>query len=466
MKEQLCEASDWANKTFGSAELGDARRRLRLVAMATRVAQRPAGTVTAVFPTSAEREGAFRFLENPAIDERAVADAAFTATARACEHERLIYVPLDGSSLTLSDRAGRRELGRVGNSVRQNRGLQVMTALGVNSEGVTIGVLDQQFWARVKAPKKRRERDRKCWGNRYLERETRFWLQGLVRTDERLARHAPHVVRWYQLDRGADCWPVFKTAIDHGLRLTVRAAYNRRIVLPDGRPSYLQDALKEAPVLGAFDLDVTASSTRIARKARIVVRACSVVIHARVTKHRRESFRMQAVLAEEQSPREDRLRWMLLTMAPVENFAQARAVVDGYAMRWRIEEFHRSWKSGVCNVEDSQLHRQSTILKWVTLLAAVAARANRLAQLNRASPNLPASSEFTESEIDAAFLYLERKRNRSKQLVLRDVVNLIADIGGFANKYSGKLPGPIVLGRGLQTIESLARGLENLAKMR
>jgi hypothetical protein len=422
--------------------------------------------VTAVFPTSAEREGAFRFLENPAIDEQAVADAAFNATARACETERLIYVPMDGSSLTLSDRAGRRELGRVGNSIRQNRGLQVMTALGVNSAGVTIGVLDQQFWARVKTPEKRRERDRKCWGNRYLERETRFWLQGLERTDARLAKYAPDAVRWYQLDRGADCWPVFKTALDHGLRITVRAAYNRRIVLPDGRPSYLQDALKRAPVLGRFELDISAGPTRVARRAQIVVRACSVVIHARVNKHRREGFRMQAVLAEEQSQREDRLRWVLLTTAPVENVDQARAVIDGYALRWRIEEFHRSWKSGVCNVEDSQLQSRSTILKWVTLLAAVAARANRLAQLNRASPNLPASNEFTESEIDAAFLYLERERDHSKQLVLRDVVNLIADIGGFANKYSGKLPGPIVLGRGLRCIEILARGLENMAKMR
>lgn len=461
---ETCEASDWAQETFGAAALGDARRRARLVAMATRIAQRPAGTVTAVFPTSAEREGAFRLLENRAVSHEAIGEAAFSAAARSCAKERLIFVPVDGSSLTLSDRARRRELGRVGNSVRQNRGLHVMTALGVDCAGVTIGVLDQQFWARTQPPQRRRYQ--KCWGTRYRERETRFWLQALQRTHERLAEHAPEVTPWYQLDRGADCWPVFKTALDQGLRITVRSRCDRRVVLPDGRHSLLNQTLKQSPILGRFALDIPKQPGRAARTARMVVRACSVVIHARVDKRRFEAFRLQAVLAEEQGHCKDRVRWLLLTTATVESFADARAVIDGYAMRWRIEDFHRSWKSGVCNVEDNQLHSQLTILKWAILLATVAARANRLAQLIRTSPELPASTEFTEYEIDATFLFLKRKRDRSKPLLLRDVIGLIADIGGFANKYSGKLPGPKVLGRGLNTILPLAIGLKNLAEMR
>ena len=30
--------------------------------------------------------------------------------------------------------------------------------------------------------------------------------------------------------------------------------------------------------------------------------------------------------------------------------ADIRAVVDGYALRWKIEEFHRTWKRGRCRV--------------------------------------------------------------------------------------------------------------------
>jgi hypothetical protein len=341
-----------------------------------------------------------------------------------------------------------------------------MNALAVDAAGVTVGVLDQQYWARDQPPKRRRARDNKCFGQRYLERETRFWLQGLERVDARLSRQAPDIVRWYQLDRGADCWPVVKMAVERRFLLTVRANHNRRVLLPDGRASLLNETLKRAPIKGRFELDIAQRPDRAARKATIVVRACSVVIHARVTKHRREAIRLNAVLAEEQRGCKDRLRWLLLTTASIETLSDARAVIDGYAMRWRIEDFHRAWKSGVCNVENNQLRSQLTILKWATLLATVAARANRLAQLAKTSPELPASSEFTEYEIEAAFLYLKRKRDREKPLAIRDVIDLIADIGGFAGKYSGRTPGPTVLGRGLQTVHALATGLKNLAEMR
>jgi hypothetical protein len=94
--------------------------------------------------------------------------------------------------------------------------------------------------------------------------------------------------------------------------------------------------------------------------------------------------------------------------APAETFEQAKAVVAGYASRWKIEEFHRTWKRGLCRVEDNQLQSRNAILKWATILAAVAARALRLAKLIRSTPDIPASEEFTEYEIDAAFILLKK----------------------------------------------------------
>jgi hypothetical protein len=49
--------------------------------MAARAAESPRGTVTGVFPISAEREGAFRFLENAAVSHTAVTEAAMEASA-------------------------------------------------------------------------------------------------------------------------------------------------------------------------------------------------------------------------------------------------------------------------------------------------------------------------------------------------------------------------------------------------
>src|SRR5260370_40256786 len=87
----------WEQKEFGQAELGDARRQARLVEIGAAMAARPGGAVTGIFATSASREGAYRFLQNEAIDPGAIAKAAHIATARRCFGEAVRFVPVDGS---------------------------------------------------------------------------------------------------------------------------------------------------------------------------------------------------------------------------------------------------------------------------------------------------------------------------------------------------------------------------------
>lgn len=461
----VSDESAWAEAEFGHALLGDIRRTRRLVAVATGVARRPAGTVTAVFADSAECEGAFRLLESPQVNVEAVSQATHLATARRCATEPYVFVPIDGSSLTLGDRAKKRELGRVG-SHASTRGLLVMNSLAVDRWGVVVGLLDQRWWARDKPrPKKKKKRKKSCRVP-LEQKETRHWIEALTAVEEMMAHHAPGVRPWFQLDRGADCWPVLMLAIENELLLTVRATANRRLTSGSGACAYLRDELQRQPVMDHYDLALLATPKRPARTARIAVRACSVTLDLLVSRKRHVAVTMHAVLAEEcESTSKDRLQWMLLTTHPVTTFAQALKVIDGYTQRWRIEEFHRAWKSGVCNVEDTQLQSRAAILKWATLLAAVAARAVRLAYLVRTTPDAHASDEFSPDEIDAAFLLTKRKRDRRKRVRLSEMITLLAQLGGFAHKYSGRLPGPQILARGLVQVEVLARGLKNMREM-
>ena len=460
------DSTTWAEETFGAAVLGDLRRTQRLVAMAARAAESPRGTVTGVFPTSAEREGAFRFLESPAVSHAAVTEAAMGATAGRCSAEGLVYVAVDGTSLTLADRAEKRQLGRVGSRF-PNRGLHVMSALAVDVNGAAVGLLDQRWWAREEPPKPRHGEWMKCRSYNFSERETRFWLEALTNCSKRLADAAPGTAAWYQLDRGADCWPLIRLAVDENLLVTIRAVHDRRIVRNDGRVAYLHATLRRQPILGEYDLDIPERPGQKARRARISLRASTVVIKSKITRYQRGAFELNAVLAEEVGRRNGRgLRWLLLTTHPVDTFQDALAVVRGYTMRWRVEEFHRAWKRGLCNVEDNQLHSRNAIIKWATVLATVAARAVRLAYLIRNSPDLAASSEFTEHEIDAAFILLKRERGRRKKITVGEVIEMIGEIGGFAHKYTGRHAGPSVIGRGLERVQILAVGLKNMSEMR
>jgi hypothetical protein len=337
-----------------------------------------------------------------------------------------------------------------------------MSALGVDAKGATIGLLAQRWWIR---PRKGAKKPR--FSNSHLQKETRYWLDALDDVSRRLAEQASGVKPWFQLDRGADCWPVLAQATEQNLLLTVRAAYDRRLEDIRGKNVYLRQTLKKQPILGHYQLEVPARRDREARSARIALRACKVVISARVSWDRWRPIAINAVFVEEIGYRgKDRIGWILLTTAPVVSFEQARAVVRGYSLRWRVEEFHRAWKRGLCNVEDTQLHSRSAIVKWATILAAVAARAIRIAQLLRTTPDIPASDEFTNYEIAATYALSKRKWDRRRRPSFKEIVDVIADLGGFANKYSGGRPGPTVLGRGLAQVQIAAEAIKNFEKMR
>ena len=55
------------------------------------------------------------------------------------------------------------------------------------------------------------------------------------------------------------------------------------------------------------------------------------------------------------------IEWMLLTTVAVHSSQDAYQVVLAYALRWRIEEFHKALKSGGCRIEESQLRDRDPI---------------------------------------------------------------------------------------------------------
>ncbi|UUO07118.1 hypothetical protein M4951_02125 [Blastopirellula sp. J2-11] len=52
-------------------------------------------------------------------------------------------------------------------------------------------------------------------------------------------------------------------------------------------------------------------------------------------------------LAEVDPPNQvERVRWVLLTLQPVETVEQAQHVIDHDAQRWAIEEYHKALTTG------------------------------------------------------------------------------------------------------------------------
>jgi len=147
------------------------------------------------------------------------------------------------------------------------------------------------------------------------------------------------------------------------------------------------------------------------------------------------------------------LHWRLLTSREVTSFADALVVIDAYTKRWRVEDLHRAWKTGTCNIERSQLRSAAAFRRWATIAAAVAARAEQLKTLSRAEPHRPALGIFSRAEIDATIVLSLTKAHRvGDDLSLEQAVFLVACVGGYIGKHARTKPGVLTISRGLDRV--------------
>jgi hypothetical protein len=273
---------------------------------------------------------------------------------------------------------------------------------------------------------------------------------------------------WTVIDRERDNRDILPGLRDLGCNFIVRSSWNRR-TLDDKDNPFLKDALEREPVLGAYEVEMPRTGSRPARQSVLEVRAKAVELRFKGRSKENPEARMSLWVVRvrevaKSNPSSPPLEWILYTNVPVRTAEDARRIVDSYRVRWRIEEFHRTWKRGDCNVEDAQLRSVSAFVKWATILAAVATRVERLKYFARNKPDLPATIELTASEIEA--LKLDRGRRTTRRLSLPamptigEATRWIAEMGGWMGLKSSGPPGSTTLARGLERLAMMLDAIE------
>lgn len=453
----------WAREEFGGTDLGDVRRTRRLVAMATTAARRPSGKVSAVFDHAPDREGAYDFLESPHVKPDAIAKRVYDAAAARAQGLNYAFVAVDGSALSLTDDNGAKGFGSVGSPNKDVKGLMVMNALAISPDGVPLGLVDQIYWNRSSAretgltPGERSKRNQQ---RSFEEKETFFIVEAARHAQERLERHGTKA--WVVVDRAADNRDILLALHEMDCLFTIRGRWDRQLWPAEGKS--LHETLDCEPSLGTYELHIGRRGQRAARTAKVDVRAAQVTLHFRARGiHEEEALRLFAVRIREKSRNKDAFDWLLYTNVPVLTAEHAQRILGSYQGRWRVEEFHRTWKQGDCNVEDAQLRSMDAVIKWATILAAVATRIERLKYLSRNKPEEPATIEFGEDEIEALQLD-QRRRSKTKQRrapatpTIAEATRWVAQLGGWIGERNGP-PGAITLGRGLERLSYLLEGI-------
>ncbi len=438
------DAGVWAEQTFGRCQLGDARRTARLVkvggALASQVGSSPS---RACGGDKAANEGAYRLLRNDAVAPQAIAEGGFAATAEAAARYETLLEVQDTTTLSY-EHAVVAELGDLGGDARSaKRGFFVHSALLLDAQsGRTVGLIDQEHWKRESAARGQRHQRRK---RAYEDKESIKWQHTCERVAERLGATMARVIA--VCDREADIYEYLQYKRQAGERFIVRASWDRRVQGEEAR--YLFEALEQAPLLGEQTVQVEqrgGKQARRARQARLSVRAGTVTLRAPRRNGRLGPLEINAVLAQERDapPGEEPICWLLLSSEPVDGFAAACQVLHYYTLRWRVEEFHKAWKSGA-GVEQRRMQSADNLERMAVVLAFVAVRLLQLREAldEPAAAKGRADRSCTEvlSAAEWKVLWITREQSRPPKRApsLRWAYEAIAKLGGWVDtKRTGR----------------------------
>jgi hypothetical protein len=342
-------------------------------------------------------------------------------------------------------------IGPISNRVDGPQGLIVHSALAFRPDGLPLGILDIEAWARDAAEFGKRTQ---CNGKPIEAKESFKWIRALTPIGTAAAQ-CPSTRIITLADREADIFEYLLEARTRGLDVVVRAKEKNRRLEREVQPLGMHVHLR--PKAGTITLEVPRRGKQPARTAELSVRFDAVTLPPPLAKPELAAIQLWAVLIREEHPPnevKEPVEWLLLTTVPVTGLVDAVERVQWYAKRWGIEVFHRILKSG-CQIEDRQLATADRLEACLAIDAVVAWRIHYLTWLGRVTPDLPCTVAFDDDQWKAVIVFKTRKPPPQQPPSLRQMIRSIAQLGGFLARKSDGEPGTQTLWRGLQRMDDI-----------
>jgi len=195
----------------------------------------------------------------------------------------------------------------------------------------------------------------------------------------------------------------------------------------------------------------------VLRKVKQEVRASSVCIRPAYRPGvKRRQVTLNLVLLQEVDPPEGvkPVTWYLLTTLPIDSEEKIQKVIQAYLARWDIEILFRTFKTG-CKVEERSLRTSDRLYPMFALFLIVAWKINSLTRISRANPELSCTICFSDKEWKAAYAAINKNvKPPSRVPTIREMVIMIARLGGYLNRKNDPEPGAKVIWRGLEYLRA------------
>jgi len=107
------------------------------------------------------------------------------------------------------------------------------------------------------------------------------------------------------------------------------------------------------------------------------------------------------IYAQERGMPKDRERidWKLVTDLAVNSRPEANETLRWYALRWKIEVFHKILKSG-CRVKESRLRTAERLERIIATWSILSWRILRMTMIYRTQPEVPPPTALTQLELE------------------------------------------------------------------
>lgn len=444
---------DWVEEELGAIEVYDERLKERVCTLARDFYAKPGALVPQACNGSvAKMKAAYRFFDNKQINMQVLLQPHIEATVQRAKTYQTVLAVQDTTTLDYTAHVAAEGLGPICHQNDSCIGLVLHDTMAFSVEGVALGLLDLQCWAR----------DPEQAGKKYQRaqlpielKESNKWLKS-YRAVAEAQRLCPETMLVSVGDREADIYELFDEvkATEGGPELLVRADKGRQRRVEQ---ELLWDKMAQLPVSGYRQVHIPRNGKRQARTAELEIRYSEVVLQPPQNK-KLPLINIWAVYAVEINyPPEvkEPIEWMLLTTVAVTSLEQAEERMAWYSKRWGIEVYHRILKSG-CRIEDRRLGNADRLESCIAIDAVVAWRILLLTMQGRETPDMPCDAILSQDEWRALCAFFTNKLPPTKPPSLKEAVWMIAKLGGFLGRKGDGHPGTTTVWRGLQRLEDIA----------
>jgi len=471
----------WWKEEVETAALGDKRLNERFEELLEAFAARPNASIPAALKGRDEIEAAYRFCDNEKVTPKKILEPHSHATAKRCRQQKIVLCAQDTTELDFT-RPQQQVVGAGPLDGSNRRGALLHVNEAFTEDGTPLGAVSAEIWAREEsAPAQPRlSRDEKRKKRLTLpieEKESVRWLEG-IRATQQLAAKCSETLCVSLSDSEGDIYELFaELRTTDNFHWIVRAGQERKVLDEQGDSlGVIRDPLLEQPVLFTNEITVRGREqlvscqksprrmTRVGRRATVEIRACPVTIKAPMNrKHAVRSVTVHAVLVREVEPPQGEvpIEWILLTTLPIATVGEVATVIRYYTVRWMIEIYFRTLKSG-CRIEERRFETLERMLTCVAIYMIVAWRTLYVCRLGRSCPDMPCDLVFEPAEWQSVWSVTHQGEPLPpKPPPLSEMIRWIARLGGYVDRPNRPdPPGVETVWKGLQRMRDLAWGWE------